>query len=37
VIDPSGKISYAATPFLQMSADAYTDLGSAIGKAGGTK
>ena len=37
VIDPKGKISYIATPFLQMSADAYTALGSAITAAGGTK
>lgn len=36
VIDPSGKISYAATPFLQMSQDAYAELGSAITKAGGS-
>lgn len=37
VIDPQGRIAYITTPFNQMSADAYTDLGSAIGKAGGTK
>ncbi len=36
VIDPNGKISYAATPFLQMSQDAYAELGSAISKAGGS-
>ena len=36
VIDPSGKISYVAAPFNQMSADAYTDLGSAISHAGGS-
>ena len=30
VIDPKGVISYVATPFAQMSADAYTDLGKAI-------
>lgn len=36
VIDPSGKISYVAAPFNQMSADAYTDLGSAIAHAGGS-
>ena len=34
VIDPKGKISYVATPFNQMSADAYTDLGNAIAQAG---
>ena len=34
VIDPKGKISYVAAPFNQMSADAYTDLGSAIVSAG---
>lgn len=37
VIDPKGKISYIATPFSQMSAAAYTDLGAAIVQAGGTK
>lgn len=37
VIDPSGKIAYVATPFLQMSQDAYGELGAAISKAGGTK
>ena len=36
VIDPSGKISYVAAPFYQMSADAYTDLGAAISHAGGS-
>ena len=36
VIDPSGKISYVAAPFNQMSADAYTDLGAAISHAGGS-
>jgi peroxiredoxin Q/BCP len=36
VIDPAGKISYVATPFNQMSADAYTDLGNAITQAGGS-
>lgn len=33
VIDPAGKISYVATPFYQMSADAYGDLGKAISHA----
>lgn len=33
VIDPAGKIAYIATPFLQMSADAYTALGAAIREA----
>ena len=37
VIDPKGKISYVATPFLQMSADAYTELGAAVTQAGGAK
>lgn len=36
VIDPTGKISYVAAPFNQMSADAYTDLGNAITHAGGS-
>ena len=36
VIDPTGKISYVATPFNRMSADAYTDLGNAIMSAGGS-
>lgn len=30
VIDPQGRISWLATPFNQMSADAYTDLGKAV-------
>ena len=34
VIDPTGKISYVAAPFNQMSADAYTELGNAIVHAG---
>lgn len=33
VIDPSGKIAYMVTPFLQMSADAYTELGNAVKQA----
>ncbi len=37
VIDPQGKIAYINTPFLQMSADAYTTLGTAIAQAGGAK
>lgn len=37
VIDPKGKIAYIATPFLQMSADAYTALGTAVAQAGGAK
>jgi peroxiredoxin Q/BCP len=37
VIDPAGKIAYIATPFLQMSADAYTALGKAVSAAGSTK
>ena len=34
VIDPTGKISYVAAPFLQLSADAYTELGKAVSHAG---
>lgn len=37
VIDPTGKIAYIATPFLQMSADAYTALGTAVSHAGHSK
>lgn len=37
VIDPAGKIAYIATPFLQMSADAYGELGAAVAQAGGTR
>ena len=37
VIDPSGKIAYVTTPFLQMSADAYTNLGTAVAQASGGK
>ncbi len=37
VIDPKGKIAYIATPFLQASEEAYTNLGSAISQAGGSK
>ena len=34
VIDGTGKISYVAAPFQQMSADAYTQLGEAVAHAG---
>jgi thioredoxin-dependent peroxiredoxin len=37
VIDPQGRIAYITTPFNQMSADAYTELGSAVTKAAATK
>jgi peroxiredoxin Q/BCP len=37
VIDPKGKIAYVATPFLQASEEAYTNLGAAISQAGGSK
>ena len=37
VIDPQGRIAYITTPFNQMSADAYTQLGDAITKSAGTK
>lgn len=30
VIDPTGKIAYVTTPFLQMSADAYAELGKQV-------
>ncbi|WP_411281293.1 peroxiredoxin family protein [Gemmatimonas sp.] len=36
VIDPSGKISYVTAQFNQMSADAYTELATAISHAGGS-
>lgn len=35
VIDPKGKITYVQTPFRQMAAEAYTDLGAEVVKAGG--
>jgi peroxiredoxin Q/BCP len=34
VIDATGKISYVAAPFQQMSADAYTQLSQAVSHAG---
>lgn len=37
VIAPDGKISYVASPFKQLDAAAYTDLGAAIDKAAGMK
>lgn len=37
VIDGSGRISYATPSFPVMVADAYTQLGEAVTKAGGTK
>ncbi len=37
VIAPGGKISYVASPFRQLDAAAYTDLGAAIDKAAGVK
>jgi peroxiredoxin Q/BCP len=37
VIDPTGRISYVATPFNQMSADAYTQLGAAVAQAASAK
>lgn len=37
VIGPDGKISYVASPFKQLDAAAYTDLGAAIDKAAGAK
>lgn len=37
VIDPQGKIAYVTTPFNQMAADAYTQLGDAVTKSSGSK
>lgn len=37
VIDPQGRIAYITTPFNQMSADAYSELGAAVGKATASK
>lgn len=37
VIDPTGKIAYIATPFLQMSADAYSSLATAVAQASTAK
>lgn len=37
VIDPQGRIAYITTPFNQMAADAYTQLGDAITKSAGSK
>ena len=37
VVDPTGKIAYIATPFRQMSDDAYSELGKAIGIASNAK
>lgn len=37
VIDPKGKIAYITTPFLQMSAEAYTNLGTAVASANSGK
>ena len=35
VIGPDGKIAYRASPFHELSADAYTELAAAVAKAGG--
>jgi thioredoxin-dependent peroxiredoxin len=35
VIGPDGKITYRARPFRELVESAYTDLGSAVAKAGG--
>ncbi len=35
VINPDGKIGYVASPFKQLAAEAYTELGAAIDKAAG--
>jgi thioredoxin-dependent peroxiredoxin len=32
VVGPDGKIAYRATPFREVDASAYTELGAAIGK-----
>jgi len=37
VIDPKGRIALINTPFLQMAADAYTNLGTAVAQASGGK
>ena len=37
VIGPDGKIAYVASPFKQLDAAAYTDLGAAIDKASAKK
>ncbi|MBC7842510.1 MAG: peroxiredoxin family protein [Gemmatimonadaceae bacterium] len=36
VIGPDGKVTYTAKPFKQMVESAYTDLGAAVAKAGGS-
>ncbi len=35
VINPDGKIGFVASPFKQLAAEAYTELGAAIDKASG--
>jgi len=35
VVGPDGKIAYRATPFREVDASAYTQLGAAIGKVRG--
>jgi thioredoxin-dependent peroxiredoxin len=35
VVAPGGKVSYVASPFREIDPQAYTDLGGAIGGAGG--
>jgi len=37
VVGPDGKITYLATPFKQMAAEAYTELGAAIARTSGGK
>ena len=37
VIDPKGKIAFINTPFAQMAADAYTNLGAAVAQASSGK
>ena len=37
VVGPDGKIAYMATPFKQMAAESYVELGAAIAKSAGTK
>jgi peroxiredoxin Q/BCP len=35
VIGPNGKVTYRAMPFRELSADAYTELATAVAKASG--
>lgn len=37
VIDPTGKVTYRAMPFQELSSKAYTELGDAIAKVDGAQ